>query len=465
MNGISALFLPKSVAVIGASKSPQKIGYRILNNLIRWKFEGKIYPVNPKYNEILGLKCYPSILEIPDDVDLAVVTIPAEATPHIIEELGKKGVKAAVMIPSGFSEIGRRDLEQKIVDIAKKYGVRILGPNVFGIMYIPEKLNATFAAETLDPHPGNIALITQSGALGVALIGWTKMENLGLSAMVSIGNKADIDDADLISFLGNDPNTEVILIYMEDIRDPRRFLKIARRVTLKKPIIVIKAGRTKRGIRAAASHTGALAAPYYLYEALFKQAGILYSNSITEAFYWARMLSAPYHYYGDNTLIITNGGGAGVIATDTIEEKGLKLMELPDDLKRKFKEILPPYVQVGNPIDLAAYADRDSYYEALTLAIRDKRVHAIIVINVHTVHAIPHEVADGIIEAVEEENIYGKPIIYCGIGGEKAVEVIRYVNERGIPAYWGPEAAVSALYAFITYHNNKRKIIEKGIVI
>ena len=465
MSNVSAFFLPKSIAVIGASQNPTKLGYKVLYNLVRWGYKGKLYPVNPRYKEVSGLRCYASILDIPDDIDLAIVTIPAEYTPRVMEEIGRKGVKAVIMVTSGFSEVGNVELERKIIEIAKRYGVRLLGPNIFGVIYTPNNLNATFGDERLDPEPGDIALISQSGALGVALIGWAKMERLGISALVCVGNKADVDDADIIEFLGNDQSTEVILIYMEDIKEPRKFLKVARKVAVKKPIIVTKAGRTSKGARAAASHTGALAAPYHLYEALFKQSGILYTNSVVEAFYWARMLKAPYHYYGDNILVITNGGGAGVVATDAIEERGLTLMDLPEDLKEKYRELLPPYIRVGNPVDLAAYADRDMYYKALSIGLRDNRVHIILVINVHSAHAFPQEIVNGVLDANEKENVYNKPVIFCCIGGEKAIEAIKYANECGIPAYWGPEAAVSAIYAFVTYHKIRRKILEKGLVL
>ncbi|MCS7374359.1 MAG: CoA-binding protein, partial [archaeon GB-1845-036] len=263
------MFNPRGVAIIGASRKPGKIGHEILKNIIEYGYKGEIYPINPKADEILGKKVYKSILEVPGTVDLAIIVIPAKFVAEVLEECGKKGVKAVAVISSGFGEVGKHDMEEEIVEISKKYGMRLLGPNIFGLFYAPTQLNATFGPK--DILQGNIAFITQSGALGIALMGWTILENIGLSAIVSVGNKADIDDDDLLEYFSKDEKTKIILIYMEGVKNGPKFIKIAKEVTKNKPIIVLKAGRSKRGAMAAASHTGSLAGSDTIYSAAFKQ--------------------------------------------------------------------------------------------------------------------------------------------------------------------------------------------------
>ncbi len=321
MSSINALLKPRSIAIIGASRRPGKIGHEILRNIIYFGFGGRVYPVNPNAERILGLKCYPSVRKIRGKVDLAVISIPAEATIDAVEECGQKNVKVAVVISSGFREVGRADLEDKLVRKAGEYGVRILGPNVFGVIYTPSKLNASFGP--LKVYPGRIAFITQSGALGIALMGYTILEKIGLSAVVSVGNKADIDDVELMEYFSRDKNTSVILIYMESVKDGRKFLRTAMEASLRKPIIVIKAGKTVEGSRAAESHTGALTGSYEAYSAAFKQAGILEALTMGEAFNWARMLASEFKPLEEEVLIITNGGGAGVLAADMASKCGL----------------------------------------------------------------------------------------------------------------------------------------------
>lgn len=296
---IKALFRPRSIAVIGASEKPGKIGYAVMKNLVEYGYEGKIYPpVNIKGVEIeingRKFKSYKSILDVPDEVDMAVIVVPAKfVPPQVVEDCGKKGVKVLPIISSGFGELGEegKKVEEQLVETAHRYGMRILGPNIFGVVYTPpEKLNATFGPT--DVMPGSLALISQSGgALGIALMGWTILEKVGLSAVVSIGNKSDIDDADLLEFFKEDENTKAILIYMEGVKDGRKFMKTAKEVSMEKPIIIIKAGRSERGAKAAASHTGSLAGADSIYTAAFKQSGVLRALTIGEAFDWARTLS------------------------------------------------------------------------------------------------------------------------------------------------------------------------------
>ena len=438
------MFKPRSVAVIGASRTPKKIGYEIVRNLIEYKYPGKIYPVNPRATEILGLKCYRSVLDIPDEVDLAIISVPAKIVPQVLRECGAKGVKAVAVISAGFGEIGNIDLEREIVDIAKKNNMRLLGPNIFGLVYTPTRLNASFGPR--DVLPGNIAFISQSGALGIALMGWTILEEIGLSAVVSVGNKADVDDADLLEFFAEDPNTKVILIYMEGVKHGRRFMEIARKVSKKKPIVVIKAGRSEKGAKAVASHTGSLAGSDVIYSVAFRQSGVLRAINFEEAFDWARSLSKLPPPKGESTIIITNGGGVGVLATDACEEYGVKLMDMPDDLMDAFRKYMPPFGSPKNPIDLTGQASEKDYRGAFEEALRDPRVHSIVLLYCETIITDPILLANELIDAynsVKEK----KPVVINFVGGEASDKAMKKLEQAGIPTYPTPERAVSALAA------------------
>lgn len=440
------LFYPNNVAVIGASRTPGKIGYELLRNILEYGYKGKVYPINPKAEEILGLKSYPSVLNVPDKVDMAVIAVPAKVVPKVLEECGRKGVKAAIVISSGFKEVGNVALEEKIVSIAKKYGIRLLGPNIFGLYYAPSKLNATFGPR--DVLPGSIAFISQSGALGIALMGWTILEEIGLSAVVSIGNKADIDDADLIEFFLNDEHTKVILIYMEGIRRAREFMKVARVTTKNKPIIVIKAGRSEKGVKAIVSHTGSLAGSDTIYSAAFKQCGVLRAMNIEEAFDWARALAQlPSELKREEAIIITNGGGLGVMATDACQEYGIKLLEVPEDLIAEFRKYMPPFGSPYNPVDLTGQATEKEYYGAVSTALSDERIGMVIVLYCETAVADPIKVAEVVVKAKEEAKEV-KPIIAAMIGGERTEKAIKELNRKGVPAYPVAERAISSLSAF-----------------
>ncbi len=450
---LEPLFKPRSIAVIGASRKPGKIGYAIVKNLLDYGFQGKIYPVNPKATEILGLKAYPKVTDIPDEVDMAVIVIPAQHVLEAVEDCGKKGVKVLVVITSGFSEVGNVELEEKMVELAHKYGMRILGPNIFGIAYTPHKMNATFGPK--DVLPGGIAFITQSGALGIALMGWTILEEIGLSAVVSMGNMADIDVMEVSEYLAEDPNTKVITIYLEGLKTGtgRRFLEIMGKVTEKKPVIVIKSGRSERGAAAAASHTGSLAGADKVYDAAMKQTGILRALDIEQMFDWARAFALLPLPKGENTVIITNGGGAGVMATDAAADHGVTLLDPPEDLKEKFKKWMPWFGSPKNPVDLTGMADPNQYYGAVKEALYDDRVHAIVVLYCRTAVCDPMELANAIIKARDEAKKDGieKPITVSMIGGEDVYQAMKHLNRNGIPAYPIPERAVSAIGALMKY--------------
>ena len=453
MKALDALFNPRSVAIVGASRKPGKIGHEILRNLIEYGFSKKVYPVNPNAQEILGIKSYPSVKNIPDEVDMAVISVPAEKVLDAVKDCGEKGVKVLVVITSGFSEVGNEELERKMVELAHKYGMRILGPNIFGIVYTPQRMNATFGPR--DILPGSIAFITQSGALGIALMGWTILEEIGLSAIVSMGNMADIDVAEVSEYLANDPNTKVITIYLEGLKPGTgsRFLNVMRNVTMKKPVIVVKAGRSERGAAAAASHTGSLAGSDKVYDAAMRQAGILRALNIEEMFDWARAFALLPLPKGENTVIITNGGGAGVMATDAAEDYGVKLYDPPEDVKNKFRKYMPWFGSPKNPVDLTGMATPKEYYGAVKEALYEDRIHNIVVLYCRTAVCDPMELAKALANAVREAKKDGieKPITVAMIGGEDVAKAMKYLNRNSIPAYPIPERAVSAMGVLIKY--------------
>lgn len=440
-------FRPQSVAVIGASHSPSKIGHQILRNILSYGYKGKVYPVNPKGGEILGKKVYKSVEEIPGDVDLAVVAVPAPLVPEVLESCGRKGVKGVAIISSGFREVGNRELEERVVEIARKHGMRVLGPNIFGVAYTPARLNATFGPENI--QKGKIALISQSGALGIALMGWTQTEEIGLSAIVSVGNKADVSDEDLLDFFDSDPETRVIVIYMEGVHDGRAFMEAVRRNG--KPIVVIKAGRSERGAKAAASHTGSLAGSDLVYDGVFRQVGVIRARTVRDAFVMARALSELPEPRGENTVIITNGGGIGVLATDAAQEEGVKLYDGPD--LAAFRRVMPPFGSFRNPVDITGMADVDSYMGALEIAQANPNIHSMALLYCETAVCDPLELAEGIKRTYDGR----KPLVVAMVGGERTEEAIRALNSAGIPAYDAPEDAVRALKALYLWKKYRKK--------
>ncbi len=458
MADLTKLFYPNAIAVVGASRQPGKIGYTIVKNLKEFGFQGRIYPVNPNADEILGLKCYPSVSSIPEPVDVVVVSVPAQKVLDVIDDAGKAGAKFAVVIASGFKEVGNVELEEELVRRAHKYGMRVLGPNIFGYVYTPSKINATFGPR--DVIPGNVAFISQSGALGIALMGMTILEGIGISAIISIGNKSDLDDADFLEFFAEDPNTSVVLIYMEGAKDGKRFIEAAAKTTLKKPVIAIKAGRTEVGARAAASHTGSLAGNVAIYEAAFKQAGVLMARSVEEAFDWVKALSWNPLPEGENLVVITNGGGAGVQTTDTLADNGIYLKEPPKYLVEEVKKFVPPFASLANPIDITGMAPVDWYYKAVYAALKDPEVHSIIVLYCHTAITHPVDVAKAIIDAVKDAGVR-KPMTVSLIGGKEAYEGIQLLTKERIPAYPTPERAASAMAAIYKYLKARKYVEER----
>ena len=447
------MFKPKSIAVIGASAKPGKIGYEIMDNILSYGFKGELYPINLKETEILGKKCYKTISDVPGEIDFAVISIPAKFVPEIFEECGKKGVKSAAVITSGFGEVGDHETENKLVEIAEKYNMPFIGPNIFGVVYAPTNLNASFGPA--DVKPGKLAFITQSGALGIALMGWTITNKIGLSSIISIGNKAQIGESELLeNYLKDDPNTKAILLYVEGLIDGRVSMKTFKEVGLKKPIIALKSGRSKRGAAAAASHTGSLAGADNIYSAAFKQSGVLRAIDASEAFDWARCITNNPRPKGKNVVIITNGGGVGVMATDASEDYELELYNDQEKLKELFfkPDIMPPFGSTKNPVDITGGGGELAYKKAIEAAFEAKEIHSIVVLYCQTATTNPDLLANYMIEEVKKHQ-NKKPFVIAGIGGEAVETMIDKLNENEIPAYDLPEKAISSLSALYRWNN------------
>ncbi|MFP3317592.1 MAG: acetate--CoA ligase family protein [Thermoplasmata archaeon] len=454
MENLDSMFKPKSIAIVGASRDPHSIGFSVVKNLIDSKYGGKIFPVNPKADEILDLKCYHSVLEIPEEIDLAVITVPAAITPNVVEECGKKGVKGLAIIASGFSEVGRTDLEDKVVEIARKYNLRILGPNIVGIMSNPMKMNASFGPYL--PYPGKITMISQSGALLIALNSRTWVDRVGMSYLISIGNMSDLDFADLIDYFKNDEDTKCISLYVEGIKNGRKFIDVCKKI-LEKPIVALKSGVSARGSIAAASHTGSLAGSGKVYSAAFKQATVVQAYTLDDLFDRSLALSLQPPMKGENLLIITNGGGVGVLATDAAEKYGIPLKDPPEDLKEKLKQIMPEFGSAKNPVDITGMASAEWYGRALKIALQHPWVNGVTVLYCETSVSDPRELSMEIFEATNCNRV-DKPITVSYIGGEVTERAIEWLQKKGIPVFRSPDRAISAMAALREYG----RFIEKG---
>jgi len=444
MENLDCIFKPRSLAVIGASSRHNTIGREILHNLIDYEFNGKIFPVNPKAGVIHSIKAYSTILDVPDAVDLAIIVVPKEAVSMVAEQCGQKGVKGLVVISAGFKEIGGKgvDLENELVEVTKKYGMRLVGPNCFGVINTdPDvRLNATFGKAR--PEPGPISFISQSGGLGEAILNFGKQLNLGFSMFASVGNKADISGNDLVNYWAEDEKTRMILMYIENFGNPQNFTQIARRVTRKKPIVAVKSGRTSQGAKAASSHTGALAGADVGVDALFAQCGVMRTSSMEELYDVAMALSNQPIPKGNRVAIVTNAGGPGILATDAIIAHGMKLPPLPKRIKTKLKEFLPEEVSLSNPLDLVAGARGREFTLALDAVCQDKTYDTIVPIFVQPITIDEIEVAQSIIDAKKKSD---KPFLVCFMGAGFRSKGIEMMMEFGIPVYIFPEAIAKAL--------------------
>ncbi len=457
------LFKPRSVAVIGASREPNKVGHAVLKNIINSGFQGKVYPINPKAEEVLGIKAYKSVLDVSEDIDLAIMVVPASIALDVAEECGKKGIKHLVVISAGFKEIGGEGVERerKLIEIARKYGMRIVGPNCLGIIDTYTPINASFSATM--PRRGNIAFISQSGALLTAILDWSIRRGIGFSRIVSLGNKADLNEADFIQAVEEDINTKVILLYLESIENGRKFIEIAGRVSRKKPIVLLKGGVTEAGARAAMSHTGAMTSSVTALEAGLKKAGVLLARTLSELFDYAIAFSYQPIPINNRIAVVTNAGGPGVITSDMIIARGLRLALLTPDTINSLRSKLPPAATISNPVDVLGDARADRYSYAIEMVLNDDNVDGLIVILTPQAMTEPIETAKAMLRL--NKKYPNKPMIGVFIGGDMVEEASKILMENGLPVYDLPERGVVAIYGLCKYRENLEyleKILEKA---
>jgi acetyltransferase len=444
---IEGMLRPSAIAVVGASTIPGKIGYTVLDNIIKGGYPGKIYPINPGATEILGLKTYPTVNDVKGNIDAAIITVPAKFVPDVAVECGKKGIKGLIIITSGFSEVGNRPLEDEVVKIAKQYNMRVLGPNIVGILSNSDKLNGSFAPFL--PLAGKASLVSQSGALLIALDAATYTRRVGFDKLISIGNMSDIDIADMITWLDDDPNTSCISLYVEGFRDGRRFIDEC--LKAKKPIIALKAGTSTHGAAAAASHTGSLAGAAKVYGAAFQQGGVIQAKDLNDLFNRTQALSFQPPMKGDHLLIITNGGGVGVLATDAAEKYGLPLQFAPADVQTELKKHMPDFGSAKNPVDLTGMAGVDWYTDSVRYAFAHPWVDGLAVLYCETAMTNPDEIARGIKRGIDESGVKDKPVTISFVGGERSEKAMQWLVEQGIPAYGAPDIAVNTIAALREY--------------
>jgi acetyl coenzyme A synthetase (ADP forming)-like protein len=454
---LEPLLRPRSVAVIGASRRRDAIGGAVLRNLIDQGFQGPVYPVNPTASHVQSIPAYPDVESVPGDIDLAVIVVPAAGVLEAAEACVRKGVRALVVISAGFKETGEegRKREEALLALVRRHGVRLVGPNCLGLLNTDPNvsINATFAP--VRPPAGRVAFSSQSGALGLAILDYARQLNLGISQFVSVGNKADVSGNDLIEFWEKDPGTDVILLYVESFGNPAKFTQLARRVARTKPIIAVKSGRTPGGSRAASSHTGALAGSDAAVEALFRQSGVIRTDTIEELFDTAVLLASQPVPTGKRVAILTNAGGPGIMAADACEYAGLELTALDPRTRKALRAFLPEEASVRNPVDMIASAEAPSFEKALRLLCQDKNVDSVIVIFVPPLVTGAMEVARAILAATAGTK---KTILSCFMGSHGVPESLRSLQEGHIPSYPFPEAAARTLARAVSYGEWRNRV-------
>jgi acetyl coenzyme A synthetase (ADP forming)-like protein len=435
VTSMNRIMKPDAVAVIGASAEDGKIGNSVMKNLINGGYKGKIYPIHPSATEILGHKAYKSVKDVDGVIDVAVFCIPAKFVAQALTEVGEKKIPGAVLIPSGFAETGNVEGQKEIQAIGRKYNVRLMGPNIYGFYYTWKNLCATFC--TAYDYKGHVALSSQSGGIGMAIIGFSRSAKMGVSAIVGVGNKADLDEDDLLTFFEQDENTHLIVQHCEDLKDGRSFAEVAKRVSKKKPIVVLKAGRTSMGARAASSHTGALAGNDKIYDDILRQSGVIRANALRDMLEMARAIPKLATPKGENVLIITGAGGSGVLLSDACVANGLNLMAMPPDLDAAFRKFIPPFGAAGNPVDITGGEPPKTYQNTVRLGLEDPRIHALILGYWHTIVTPPMVFANKMVEVVDEMRAKGihKPVVVSLAGDVQVEEAAEFLFDHGIPAY------------------------------
>jgi acetyltransferase len=454
---LDTFFVPRSVAIIGASRTPGKVGHILTKNIIDSGFRGEIYLINPNANDILGLKCYPSILDAPGQIDLAIFAIPADLVLKVADECGRKGVKGLIIISAGFKETGRKGaiLEEQLLELGRKFNMRIQGPNCLGIINTSASLNLSFAEGM--PRRGSIGFISQSGALGTAVLDWILKEEIGFHSFISLGNKADLDEIDFIEAMGDDEEVSVILLYIESIEEGRRFLDVVSDVVEKKPVVVLKGGTSTAGAKAAGSHTGALVGSFLVYQTAFDRAGVILAEGVEELFNFGIAFSEQPIPEAEGIAIVTNAGGPGILATDLSEKLGLMLSGLTLETQSQLRKFLPPAAAVGNPVDILGDAKADRYKHAIERVLKDNNVNAVVVILTPQAMTESFATAEAVVEL--RNQLSEKPIVTVFMGGKKVEEAQRLLNKNGISCYDFPENAIktiSALYGYSRFLNEPK---------
>jgi len=446
---LDSFFNPKSIAVVGASRHKGKVGYEIISNLLKAGYEGKIFPVNPNAETIENLPCFPDLESIGEIPELVVIIVPAKIVPDVMRQCAKVGAKSVIIITAGFKEVGEegRELEQQVVQIAKQAGIRVIGPNCLGVIAPANKLNASFGGDL--PAPGSIGYLSQSGALLTAVLDIANASNVGFSKLVSFGNKADIDELDIIKALGSDSQTRVIAGYLESISDGNTFVREAEQISHQKPILLMKAGGTSAGAKAASSHTGSLAGSEIAYEAAFARAGIVRCGSIKTQIDYAQAFATQPLPKGDRVVVITNAGGAGIMAADAIEREGLKFASLSEKTIEKLRGSLPPAANLYNPVDVLGDALADRYEFAINTVIEDDNVDIILVLLTPQAMTESAATAEVVVKTARQRGT--KPILACFLGAGKVAEAVRILQRGGIPQYDSPESAVNTIKAMTDY--------------
>jgi acetyl coenzyme A synthetase (ADP forming)-like protein len=446
-SSLKPLVRPETIAVIGASKDPSKWGYKVFHNIVSNGYKGKVFPVNPSTPEIDDQRCFPDVGSIPGGVDLGIVIVPAAAALHVVDECGAKGVKALCVITAGFSEVGPEGaaLEEQLKEKVKSYGMRMLGPNTMGFLNNSISLNASIVPKM--PPVGDISFMSQSGALGLSLVDWAIGNNLGMNCVVSTGNKADVSEADLLEYFDEDKHTWTIAMYIEGLKDGRRFIDVAKKV--KKAKLAIKAGVSQAGARAAASHTGSLAGSDAVYDAAFRQCGVVRVEGVEEMFDAAMALSTQPMAKGNRVAILSNGGGAAIMASDACERRGLKVPELKRHTKAGIARLLPAFASVKNPIDTVARSDYDIYKDTLKMLIDDHDIDCVMVIYAHAGFTSAAEPARAVVDMLREK--FPKPVVACWMGGREVSAVANMFRRNLVPYYPVPERAAEALSSLIKY--------------
>jgi len=456
---LDKIFSPKSIALVGASDKEGSVGYTLIKNLTELGNKAKVYPVNIRKKEILGFKAYQTVDQLAETVDLAIIATPAKTVPDVVEQCGKAGIMGIIIISAGFKEVGPegKALEERILEIKKRYNLRIIGPNCLGIIRPSIHLNATFGTKM--PKPGNIAFISQSGALCTAILDWAIHENIGFSNFVSVGSMSDVDFGDLIDYFGTDPKTRSILMYIEGITNARKFMSAAKHFARTKPIIVVKAGKFGESAKAASSHTGSLTGEDMTYDAAFKRAGIVRVEEIADLFNSAEVLGMQPLPRGPNLAIVTNAGGPGVMATDALIARGGKLAKLSQKTMDTLNKILPPYWSRGNPIDILGDAKADRYKAVVKACLDDKNVDGLLIIYTPQGVANPAEIAKTIVELRKSMGSY-KTVLTSFMGHDEVEEANRVFNEKNIPTYSTPEQAVKTYLYMYQYKRNLELLYE-----